>query len=517
MTMALQSLPIELLHHVAWYCSPRDVLALVGSCRSLRNACDDSSVFKRVFIDNIPRVSSRSIANKDTLVALISKKLENVGDTLRQYQADQQRLIWKCLSMAGPRLEGISDELSKPVSNVSSDLAAHSQTITPAFQKVLLMFTMPGLPDMREPVSFPDTGETSKTIEALQKNLGLLSMSIVWGCSSICDNEVMRLLDELCTYIYALTPNVPEPPYLVRSLSSRDLEISFCLAVCAMGDIGWLYYGMNTVNTRYPIDNTPPDFDINWPQRCFAFIPRALRRLLHTFAGNWGVRDSTAPDSLPQSMALLMCALVARAQLAMVPSPDSAPPRPENIPFHPQEHIHSSSDTSAHEPSGAYPARSIPLPEAYMAAKGENRLSVSPFVNGCWGLWYKSRTRAMMDDIDSGEWQGLYTYGLETQSRVDPPMQQIRFQKSSPQGEGSRVDICAVDCADSVGAFRLDGHLDLTTCNLSLRKRYLGRHYFDWRCAVTPLGITGYYFSGDRERDPEGVLWLWKRNWKSES
>ncbi|KAK8013202.1 hypothetical protein PG991_009473 [Apiospora marii] len=176
------SLPIELLHHVAWYCSPRDVFALTGTCRSLRNACDNSTIFKRGFIDNIPPVSSRSIADKDALVARISKKLENMGDASEQGQADQQRLIWKCLSMAGSRLERIGDELRKPVSNVSTDLAAHSQTVTPTFQRVLLMFTLPGLPDVSEPVSHLGPDHNSNTIESLEKYLDILSMSIVWGC-----------------------------------------------------------------------------------------------------------------------------------------------------------------------------------------------------------------------------------------------------------------------------------------------------------------------------------------------
>lgn len=322
--------------------------------------------------------------------------------------------------------------------------------------------------------------------------------------------------------MYALTPDNPEPPFLLRSLSSRDLEVSFCLAVCAIRDIGWLYHTGNVMNGMLPLHTTWPQvhgpLDSTWPQGCLAFVPRALRRLLRRFAGGSGSRDSTASDSLPQSMALLMCALVARTQLKMVPSSDSAPPLAENIPFFPPEHIHTPPDTSAHGPSGTYLTQNIPLPKAYMATKGVEPPSSSPFANGSWGLWYKHRTRAMMDELDSGEWQGVYTYGLETQSRVDPPMQRIRFQKSSsPSQGGDRVDICAMDCVDNVGAFRLDGHLDLVTCNLSLRKRYLGRHHFSWRGAVTPLGITGYYFSGQNERDPLGVFWLWKRDWKNGS
>ncbi|KAK8075995.1 hypothetical protein PG994_003267 [Apiospora phragmitis] len=219
-------------------------------------------------------------------------------------------------------------------------------------------------------------------------------------------------------------------------------------------------------------------------------------------------------------MALLLCAMVARASLPRFPEPDSAPPRLENIAFLPQEqHLQSSPDNPADGPNGtSYRARSIiPLPEVTLSSKEELRSSFSPFATGSWELWYGARTRAMMDEIDSGEWQGCYTYGLEAESRVDPPMQRIRFQKSSSQGGGSQVDICAVDCTDMVGAFRLDGHLDPATCNISLRKRYLGRHHFDWRGAVTPLGITGYYFSHQRERDPLGLFWLWKREWKSGS
>ncbi|KAK8022738.1 hypothetical protein PG993_013505 [Apiospora rasikravindrae] len=303
--------------------------------------------------------------------------------------------------------------------------------------------------------------------------------------------------------MYALTPNTPKPPYLKRSSSSRDLEISFCLAICAIRIVGWLPTGQSIIIND--------DGTRTWPQGRLAFVPRALRRLLTTFESNWGARDSTAPDSLPQSMALLTCAVVARTKLQSFPDPDSAPPRPRDFSFALQEQDQSSADIPTNGPSRTQRAQSIPLPEVALASNGE-LYSISPFTAGSWNLWYKARTRAMMDEIESSEWQGCYTYGLEAQSRVDPPMEQIRFQKSLKSG--SQVDICAVGCVDSVGPFRLDGHLDLETCNISLRKRYIGHHHFDWRGAVTPLGISGYYFSGTRERDPLGFFWLWKREWK---
>ncbi|KAK7937286.1 uncharacterized protein PG986_014154 [Apiospora aurea] len=314
----------------------------------------------------------------------------------------------------------------------------------------------------------------------------------------------MRLLDELCAYMYALKPNNPGPPFFMRSSSSWDLELSFCLAICAIRIVGWQPAG------------PPAIVQVNgiraWPRGRLDFVQRALRCLLQTFENNWGDRYSTAQDSLPQSMALLTCAVAARTKLQSFPDPDSAPPRPRDFPFGLQEQSRSSADIPADSPGGTHRAPSIPLPEVTPPSKENSSPSLSPFASGSWDLWYKARTRAVMDEIGSGEWQGCYTYGLGAQSRVDPPMEQIRFQKSAQRG--NQIDICARGCVDMVGPFRLDGHLDLETCNVSLRKRYLGRHHFDWRGAVTPLGIAGYYFSGNREREPSGFFWLWKRDWK---
>ncbi|KAK6822428.1 hypothetical protein PG995_012112 [Apiospora arundinis] len=507
--MSLPLLPIELLHHVASYCSPRDILALAGSCQSLRNAYDNITVFRCAFAEHVPLVSSRSIASTGALVAQITKQLSGLDDTGKQHLVnDQQRLTWKCLAMAASKLPHINDQLNTPVSAISSDLARRPHTITHAFQRILSLFTLPGLPKFSETTSFPETVDTSRIIDSLQRTLGLLSMSVVWGCSSVCDDNVMRLLDEICTYMYALTPQNQEPPYLPRSPNSRDLEISFCLAVCAIQNAGWLRIESDAARA--------------WPQGRLAFVPRALRRLLQTFGHEWGVRAGAVQDVFPQSMALLMCALVARAYLKSLPEPDSAPPRPEDIPFVSSNgHIPSPSSPGMSTVVSAHRVPYIPLPEV-------TRTSVSPFATGSWDLWYKARARAVMDEIDSGEWEGCYTYGLEAQARTDPLMRHIRFQKSPTRaerlgrltrgddGQHNQVNIKAEDCVDRVGGFRLDGHLDRETCNITVRKQYR-IHFFDWKGAVTPLGIAGYYYSDQGELVPLGAFWLWKREWKAGS
>ncbi|CAH0053694.1 unnamed protein product [Clonostachys solani] len=466
--MTLTGLPVELVHHVAWYCAPHDVLALTQTCRSLRNTYDES-LFRQAFECNIPPVSSRSIANKKALVACITDQLKRIAQRPRQDQAEYHRAWWKHLAVVAFHLSLLRGEMLGQVSTVTSEMSADS---------------------------LAGTAELSEKIKLLKRTMGLLATSVVWGCLSVCDKDVMRALDELCACTYSDKSENEMVEHLLSS--SLGLETSFCSAICAIQ------------NSRGPEPDPEGDVDENsdyeQDQVRIGFTRTAVRRYLDTFF------DNNTHGSVLPTMALLLCAVTARNCLRKKPKVEDAPPLSENIPFFSRASSQALPDDPATVATSG-PVESMPLPMVTTVFKDEQGPSYSLPATCCWELWYKARIRALIDDIDSCEWEGSYTYGLKSRSRVDPLMRQIRFQKLSESDH--RIEIVASGCKDGVGNFRLEGSVDLETCGVVIQKRYAGRHGFQWRGAVTPLGISGCYLSNWDENLPLGAFWLWRRDWKS--
>ncbi|KAK7219878.1 hypothetical protein V2G26_007881 [Clonostachys chloroleuca] len=468
----ITGLPVELLHHVAWYCAPHDVLALTETCRLLRNTYDDT-LFRQVFEYNIPQISSRSIASEKALVTSITDQLSRITQWPLQDQAYYHRAWWKHLAVAASHLSFLREEIHRQVRQVSTVTSAMSAD---------------GLTRI---------AELSEKVEPLKKIIGLLATSVVWGCLSVCDEDVMRALDELCACTYSNKPELETAEQILSS--SLGLETSFCSAICALKN--------SRGSQPDPEADLDQDVDHEHDELNIDFTDNALRRYLDT---SW---DNNTYGNILPSMALLLCAVAARVCLRQDPKAENAPPPAENIPFFSQARRQPLPDDRALTVITSGLAESIPLPIVTRVSKDKEGPSYSLPVTCFWELWYKARTRALINEIDSRAWEGMYTYGLSGRSRNDPLMRHIRFRKSSESEH--RIEIVASACKDGIGEFSLEGSVDLETCGVMIQKRYTGRHGFQWRGAVTPLGISGCYLSNWNEDVPLGAFWLWRRDWKS--
>ncbi|KAK8057139.1 hypothetical protein PG996_011076 [Apiospora saccharicola] len=434
--MAFELLPVELLHHVARYCSIRDIFVLIESCWSLRNAYNDTAFFKRAFIENIPSVKSCSFSNKACLVACIDKQLSNMGKSSELCKEYQQRLVWKCLSMAGSRLERVGDESSTRLSCIVSDPERAYGTVLRSFDKIWAHMAFPELfPNINEAGFLPETVETSRIAKSLYSTLGLMGMSVVWGCSTICHADVMRLLGGLCAFIYIPVLDDPEPLHMLGFPSSVALQAPFCLAICSIENIGWLQKGRPSSYTQ--------------DEDRLGFITHALRHHARNTAYDG---DDPASSIVTQSIALIMCTLAARACLRRNPKAKNAPPTLQSIPLISQHHIEVKRDSLVHNTAGTHGTSTIPLPEATMSSDTELCDSLSPFITDSWDLWYMACKEAMTDEIDAGEWQWCYTYGLRPSGRANPSMRKIQFQRLLKTG--NRIGLYAEGCIDTGGLSR---------------------------------------------------------------
>ena len=110
--------------------------------------------------------------------------------------------------------------------------------------------------------------------------------------------------------------------------------------------------------------------------------------------------------------------------------------------------------------------------------------------------------------LAEGEWVGYYSYfsmfGEDT--RFDPPMTGIHFAVTENSGYGGFI--VNSSGVDSVGAFFLNGHVDVYGV-VEVTKSYTAGYVWHWRARMTPFGIMGCW--GNR-RD-EGFVWIWKREW----
>ncbi|PVI01609.1 hypothetical protein DM02DRAFT_654345 [Periconia macrospinosa] len=193
MTISFLLLPVELQHHVAMYCSTRDILALTATCVLLHNFFGDSIMFRQAFINTVPLVSSRSIHSKESLADRITQQLSKPENALELDQVDQRRVMWKCLSISTMRMLRMNDELDRLKATISSG------------EEIV----------------------TSRIKDSLRMTIRLLSVSIVWDCQSGFNDTTMKSVGELCLGIYTF-------PSLRPYLSEMETELSFCLSLCCI-------------------------------------------------------------------------------------------------------------------------------------------------------------------------------------------------------------------------------------------------------------------------------------------
>lgn len=153
-----------------------------------------------------------------------------------------------------------------------------------------------------------------------------------------------------------------------------------------------------------------------------------------------------------------------------------------------------------------------------------------------WQEWYASRVRDLVGTIEDEEWYGYYVYTLTNTDNLnpigsrDPAMENIHFKLGGGAGAGEgaggarsrsqsrshssaqRIPLEAKGGMDGITKeFDFVGTVALNTGLVTLKKNYIGAHYWDYEGVMTPLGIVGEW--GKEGTGFNGYFWLWKRSW----
>lgn len=168
-----------------------------------------------------------------------------------------------------------------------------------------------------------------------------------------------------------------------------------------------------------------------------------------------------------------------------------------------------------------------------------------------WQEWYTSRVRDLVANIEDEEWYGYYVYTLVNTDNLnpigskDPAMENIHFRLggrpqpagvtspsssstsssscspspprstapvASPPPPPQRLSLEAKGGMDGITKeFDFVGSVALNTGLVTLKKNYIGAHYWDYEGVMTPLGIVGEW--GKEGTGFNGYFWLWKRSW----
>ncbi|CAI6336242.1 unnamed protein product [Periconia digitata] len=486
----LQSLPTELLYHVADFAAPRDILALTETCLALRDAYDHSAFWEQSFAVLVPTVSSPLIKNDKDLVAKIAHQMSDADEEAGLSRPGQQRLMWKCLFVTAERLQHMNEELRNDFE------IAYGFTRVPPEQREKKLVSLHDQPVNR----FDGSEDVSKTpivpplARPIERNLKLLSMAIVWGCSSIGDNHTLATLNKY----HKLAFSHGKSPDLKHYLESRSLEISFCAVACILH---------NAWRKQHDLDSVANDIE---GEDSHEFISDFERHYyMKFFPKQTEFSQDESHICFPQSLALAICAYVGRDY--------PKPPHLHRIPFLSQSNEEQSLETTAVPDEPRFGGiQNLPLPD--MSGIPMDPLASSLYNTISWNAWYTACAQSLRHELMNGLWEGVYTYDISQPiPLVDPMMEQIQFQISHESQ--SQISFQAENCIDGIGAFRLFGRVDMENGTFRAEKRYLGRHGFLWKGAVTPMGIAGYYHNVPRPGSwyplPLGRFWLWKREWRT--
>ncbi|KAL1875172.1 hypothetical protein Daus18300_003240 [Diaporthe australafricana] len=213
-------------------------------------------------------------------------------------------------------------------------------------------------------------------------------------------------------------------------------------------------------------------------------------------------------------------------------------PRSDLIPLL-RDTSHSNSATTT---SSRAPRLKVPLLEKTSSGSGGGIRGQA----NSWQEWYTTRVRDLVNTIDDDddEWYGYYVYGLTSTDNLnpigskDPAMENIHFKlgrapptpttpthpsatakKRSPSSTPTnptpapqKLPLEARACQDGITcSFDFVGTVAPATGIVSLRKNYVGAHYWDYEGVMTPLGIVGEW--GKEGAGFNGYFWLWKRSW----
>ncbi|KAI1379657.1 hypothetical protein F4677DRAFT_442631 [Hypoxylon crocopeplum] len=504
----LTNLPTELLQLIAGRCSAPDILALSLTCRHLNKACDGAAVFQMSFESHLPEIASPAFKDGSALVRFMRSYIDGPKKPCQRNEGP--KMAWLCLAVAISRLPDASSELEQILSHMKSSNYLRLESLQ--------------LDD-----------DTKVSLRGL---IAFLATLPIWGCMSIDaaangSPSVPALLDELCPVFFSQMSSM-KPLRIDQSLGGEHpLQFAFCLAMSNLEV--WQLYTVHKQTVEDPGSTFIPATNILLSVVKGNYEGTTLGSEYNEFQGSWIGK---------QTHALLLIALVARniyylskgakpslfvrfLNLGLInrdTTVETHLPNPKKVKFLSPWYFAANKEKG--EKDSAYgtwigdtlfrPRFPLVAPNL-VAVQGKRGRHFYPFAGDEWWSWYTTRVRDLAKRLDEGEWCGTYTYKLHLGGRVDPPMERIRFRKTSTDGDSYSVE--ALDAIDGIGTFTLRGEVNASdvACTVHLRKQY-STHQFDWEGLVTPLGICGgYYSAGHRASRPLGYFWLWKREWVNDA
>ncbi|CAI6270418.1 unnamed protein product [Periconia digitata] len=473
--MVLQSLPTELLHHVAYYTSPEDIIALTETCVALRDVYDDHTVWKQSFLQHMPDLFRSEMGSKEAWVERMARQIIDTKGATGFAQADQIRRKWKCLWITVQELQHARVDWRRLVGAIFSNARSV------------------------KPEELPNEHRETSVGKLLGRSLSVLPLSMAWGFSTSCDIEILSALANLCTGFYSLGISTLSLDLNII-IQSRMAEISFCMAASA-------------IHTGLRIQRDPTyhygDDSLRLFKNGLDFVDSTL---LEFVKENPDIYRSDSPKFFPRHLALAICASSATAcwysQLQ-----DTA-----QLPCLPRRSHEPSLGTVGSSTEEYLTAQYLPLPEWHPLLTPYRSI----FSTSGWLLWYKPRIQSIIDAIEDGLWEGCYTMPSCRPGfvRFYQRIERIQFHISHQRNH--QILFEAENCVDDSGAFSLNGRLHTERETLSAAKRDpSGTTIMFWTGAVTPMGITGYLYDDIRHAPPRpkrnlrGTFWLWKKDWKA--
>ncbi|KAH8655018.1 hypothetical protein BGZ60DRAFT_152105 [Tricladium varicosporioides] len=127
-------------------------------------------------------------------------------------------------------------------------------------------------------------------------------------------------------------------------------------------------------------------------------------------------------------------------------------------------------------------------------------------------------TMLTQEFLEDGEWVGYYSNSMDPESfHLELPMTGVYFQVCDEIKQHLMLPFSTHPFqsltskgSDSVGTFKLEGHISSLDGAFGMEKRYDSGPTWEWKGRMTPFGIVGTWGAlGDRY----GYIWLWKRAW----
>lgn len=112
-------------------------------------------------------------------------------------------------------------------------------------------------------------------------------------------------------------------------------------------------------------------------------------------------------------------------------------------------------------------------------------------------------------------WAGYYTYTSTAETMRDPPMFFKLYFAPPPAADPAALNVYfRGGGTDGIGLYTLGGACDMQTGEVTVRKAYVGDHWWDWHGVMTPFGMVGVWGIDSRNF---GWWWIWPQEWSESS